>query len=373
MKIVHVATAQTWRGGEQQVAYLTESLVGMEVEQTVMCAKGSAMEAYCREHNITYFSYAKRSALDPFAAQTLKQLTNAFLPDLIHLHDAHAHTMAWLSAVFFGNKTPLILSRRVDFPVKNNWMSLRKYNHPNIKRIVCVSKMIQQITAPSISDPSKLCTVYSGIDLNRFANLPKERNLHTEYGLKEDQILVGNTSAIADHKDYFTFVDTAEKLLDISNRYAFFIIGKGPDQAKVERYIQQKGLSEKIMLTGFRKNVLSLLNELDVFLMTSKTEGLGTSLIDAMACGVPIVSTAAGGIPELIVNESTGLLSAIGNATELATQLHRLQNDEVLKQQLILAAKEKAHTFSKEKTAQETHAIYLSVLAESTRSGEEKR
>lgn len=349
------------------MAYLVKTLDVAEGNQLVMCSSGSAMQQFCDAQGVGYRTYNKRGGVDVAAAWKLKKLCKQFRPHLIHLHDAHAHTMAWLSAAIFGNRTPLILSRRVDFPVKDNWFSKRKYNHAAIKRILCVSDTIRKITAPAIQEPEKLCTVYSGVDLNRFANLTNEGRLRSEFKLEPEKVLIGNTSAIADHKDYFTFVDTAERLVAESPHYVFFIIGDGPDRAAIEQYISNKGLSEKVLLTGFRKDVLLLLKELDVFLMTSKTEGLGTSLLDAMACKTPIVATAAGGIPELIQDGLTGLLAPVGNTKELAKQVRRVVTDHALAQEVVNNASRRVIDFSKERTATETMLVYLDVLREEGR------
>src|SRR5690606_32318917 len=149
------------------------------------------------------------SSLNMLYAKKLSGLCRKMQIDICHLHDAHAHSYAILAASFFNNKVPLILSRRVDFPIKKNWASNYKYNHPSIKKIICVSETIVQITAKGIRDKSKLLCIHSGIDLDKFTN---SGNLRREYDIDDDCILVGNTSALADHKDYFTFVDTAKLL-----------------------------------------------------------------------------------------------------------------------------------------------------------------
>src|SRR5690606_38089208 len=159
---------------------------------------------------------------------------------------------AMIAATFFGNPTPLILSRRVDFPIKKNWASNFKYNHPAIKRIICVSEKIKEITATGISQKEKLLTVHSGIDLNKFK---KSDKLRKELKIGSETKLIGNTSALADHKDYFTFVDVAEKISNDNPDYLFLIFGKGPLEKEIQDYIQSKRLEKTILLMGFRKDI----------------------------------------------------------------------------------------------------------------------
>lgn len=97
--------------------------------------------------------------------------------------------------------------------------------------------------------------------------------------------------------------------------------------------------------------------------MTSNEEGLGTSVLDAFLAGPAVVATAAGGIPEMVIHERTGLLAPVGDATALAIQIERLIKNGELKKQVVSGAAEKVKHFSKEATASKTFAIYQEVLA----------
>ena len=357
--VLHVVTALSWRGGEQQAAYLIGELEKENIEQTVLCSSGSEMEKYCQKHSINNVSFPKRSSFSLSFSKALSRLCKKLEIDLCHLHDAHAHTFAIIAASFFGNQTPLILSRRVDFPIRKSWASNYKYNHPAIKRILCVSEKIKEITSKGIAQKEKLVTVYSGIDLSKFKKTGKLRD---ELKLDEGIQLIGNTSALADHKDYFTFVDVAETVLEQKPNCIFPIFGTGPLEEEIKQYIQQKELDHKILLMGFRSDIPEVLGDLDVFLMTSKTEGLGTSVIDSFAAGVPVVSTNAGGIPELLEDCITGILCEVKDVNCLSEGVLYLINNKEKISIIAQRAKEKAKRFSKEETAKKTLSIYLDVL-----------
>lgn len=359
LNILHVVTAMSWRGGEQQAAYLIEELEKRQINQTVLCSQGSEMEVHCQKNAINYMACRKRGSMDLKYARTLKKLCVKLEIDLVHLHDSHAHTFAVIAASLFRNRTPLVLSRRVDFPIGNNWASRYKYNHPNIKKIICVSDKIKEITSKGISRKEKLTTVHSGIDLNKFRKTDK---LRKELKLQDGIYLIGNSSALADHKDYFTFVDVAEKVLAEREDLLFIIFGKGPLEQEIKDYIRGKHLEKDILMMGFRDDIAEILADLDIFLMTSKTEGLGTSVIDAFAAGVAVVSTAAGGIPELVENEETGLLCGVKDVECLSNSVMKILNHPDIKEELQRKAKEKARNFSKEATAEKTLAFYKQIL-----------
>jgi glycosyltransferase involved in cell wall biosynthesis len=339
------------------LAYLLGEL-NDKIEQFVLCAKDSSMEAYCQKNGFNYYAAKKRSGFDLSFAKTLKKLCRNLEIDLCHLHDAHAHTFA-IIATYLGNQTPLVLSRRVDFPIKNNFSSKLKYTHPNIKKILCVSEKIKEITAPDIKDKSKLEVVYSGIDLKKFAK--RGGKLRKELKLSEATNLIGNTSALADHKDYFTFLDVAEKVIEKEDKVHFVIFGKGPLEEKIKSYARNKKLNHKLTFLGYRADIPEVLADLDIFLITSKTEGLGTSIIDAFACEVPVVATAAGGIPELVENEKSGLLCPVKDVDCLTKSVIKIIHDQSLAKSLKKGASEKVKLFSKKQTAKDTLKNYTEI------------
>ena len=362
MNILHISSPISWRGGEQQLAYLIEELSKQNANQFVLCSKGSALETYCIKNQITYFALCKKSALNPFTAKKIKSICKKFDIDLMHAHDSHAHTAAFLSAFLFGNKTPLVLSRKVDFPLHSGGLSKLKYNYHTIKKIICVSNKVKEVLDPYITDKSVLTTIYDGIDMSRFENVSRNQKLRNEYGISTSSVLIGNIAAIAPHKDYYTFVDTVEILIKQQLDARYFIIGDGKEKSDIEAYIEKKGLQQQIILTGFRNDVPSILPELDVFLMTSKTEGLGSSILDAYACKVPVVATTAGGIPEIVINKKTGLLAEIQDPQGLAENVLSIVNNPELRDSLVHNATEHLKQFSKEKMALETYKVYCEIL-----------
>ncbi|HPE85993.1 MAG TPA: glycosyltransferase family 4 protein [Bacteroidales bacterium] len=365
MTIIHVSTKQSWRGGEQQIAYLIDELRDAVVEQVVLTPANSKLSDFCQEHGIRKTHFYKWTGINFHAAHVLKKICKRYSQPIIHAHDSHAHTFAYLSSLFFGNKAPIIVSRRVDFPVHRNLFSKWKYNAPQIRKIICVSEKIKEITAPSIHNKTLLTVVYSGIDISRFS-APKTQNILKKYfQIPEHHLIIGNIAALAPHKDYFTFVDTAELILKQYQDVTFLIIGQGPMKQRIAEYIFDKKLQNSIYFTGYRTDIPEILPELDIFLMTSETEGLGTSLLDAFASEVPVVATRAGGIPEIVKHNYTGLLADVKDPVQLAEYVLTLIRDPELKSALVKNAKQEMRTFTKQQTARKTLEIYQQVILES--------
>jgi L-malate glycosyltransferase len=358
LRIIHVSTATSWRGGEQQLAYLIDVLHDKGIEQHVLCSADSSFAVYCAEKDIKNTTFNKSGSINLRAAGILAKLASSAHNPIIHCHDSHAHSIAYFSALLFRSSAPVVVHRRVDFPVKNNLLSHVKYNHGSIRKFICVSEAIRRILVPSLYDPQKAIVIHSGIDLNKFKNLKDSGSLKKEFGLSDETVLIGNASALAPHKDYQTFVRTAEILLKNNPDLRFVIIGDGPERKTIEAEIKTRQLSKQILLTGFRKNIAELLKELNVLLLTSKTEGLGTTLLDAFAGGLPVVATRAGGIPEIVEHKVTGLLADTGDAPSLAGMVEILLADENLRQNLVNNAIERVKDFDYKNTALKILDVY---------------
>lgn len=362
-RILHVSTPKSWRGGEQQLAYLAAELREKNVFQHVLCSEGGELSKYLAAEGFSFTAVKMRFSLDLFFARKLAILCREKNLTCIHTHDSHAHTLAVLAADLFKNRIPVVVSRRVDFPVSNSVFSRYKYNHRNVAKILCVSNKIKEITAESINDQSKLKTVYSGVDKSRYEQvIPAE--LHKEYNIPVERKIVGNVAALAPHKDYSTFILCAEAMLEINRDLQFFIVGTGPLESQVSQKTAHSKFAEHFTMTGFRKDVLNVLKSFDLFLITSETEGLGTSIIDAFGCGIPVAATRAGGIPELVEHEVTGLTAPVKDFSTLANEALRLLSNSELAKNLVQAGQLKLERFTKEQTALETLAVYREVTTQ---------
>ncbi len=360
MKIIHVSTPLSWRGGEQQIAYLCLELRKVGIEQMVVCRQGSKMEDFCKRENLAFTGLKKRTSLDPGFARKLSRLVKDQKADIVHPHDSHAHTFCIVAARLFGMKTPIVLHRRVDYPVKNTRASYYKYNHPQIEKIICVSRKVKRILDQSLKDTTKSLVIYSGIDLEKFDR--NSRILRQEYGIPPSKTIIGNVAAITQQKDYFTFVATAQKILEKNQEVHFFIVGDGDQRTEITRLVTQKGLDSYFTYTGFRSDIHRVLPSLDILLFPSEKEGLGTTILDAFAAGVPVVASNAGGIPELIKQAQNGFIAPVKNPDELARYCLLLLERPDLRQKISFEAFKTAQTFSKENMAQQVLKVYEKVL-----------
>lgn len=359
MKILHISTERTWRGGEQQISYLLGVLKTLNVETVLVARTGSEMV----KRHPEAIELPLRGEWDLYSALKIKKLVKEKKIDLIHTHSGHGHTLGVLAAQL-GAGVPVIVSKRTDYPIKPNAFSRWKFNHPSIARFLCVSDKIREIIARDLKNPEKAKTVYSGIDMDRFPAAPTV-DIRTLANIPKDSRVVVSTAALSDQKDYPTFLKVCETFKLSRPDLHFVICGDGPLAEAIKEQAKTIGLERTVHFLGFRKDVPSFLGSADAFLITSKEEGLGTSILDAFAVQLPVVATAAGGIPEIVRHGETGLLAQVGDVQMLATHVENtVYVSGTLKEKLIQSAHNLAQEFSYRRTGEKTFQVYKEVLSQ---------
>src|SRR5690606_14839008 len=204
-----------------------------------------------RGFNVVEFPFS--SEVDLVTAFKIKNFVKKNKIDIVHMHTGHGHTLGVLSH-FLGHKAKLVLSKRTDYPVKDNFFSKWKFNYQGIKKILCVSNKIKEVIAKDIKEKEKLEVVYSGVDTEKF---PKTltREIKKEFNLPKDSKVVINTSALAEHKDFPTFIKTAKALTSKYSDLYFVIYGDGPLKEEIKNLIEAEKLEKKVILAGFQKNL----------------------------------------------------------------------------------------------------------------------
>jgi glycosyltransferase involved in cell wall biosynthesis len=282
-------------------------------------------------------------------------------PDIVHAHDPHGVAMAGLALSMSTQlaKPPLIASRRVDFHLRGSRMSRWKYRQ--VDCFICASDAIRTMLIADGVQETRAVTVHEGIDVSRVDAAPPAR-LHEELFLPHGAPIVGNVAALVPHKGQRHLIEAAALVVRHVPDARFVIAGEGELRPSLERIIREHRLEKHVLLAGFRPDVLSLHKAFDIFVMSSITEGLGTSLLDAMAAGRPIVATDTGGIPEVVVNGSTGFLVPPRDHQAMADAIVALLKDPGLRSRMGQAGCALARQrFSAGRMLKETLRVYQRV------------
>jgi glycosyltransferase involved in cell wall biosynthesis len=357
---LHIDTARTWRGGQNQV--LT-TLMGLRAlgHRTMLVAHSEGELRQRAAEGLDLVPLAPKTEMDLTAAWRLSRIVKQLKPDVIHAHDPHGVAMAALALSMSTQvtKPPLVAARRVDFHLRGN--SLSRWKYRQVDCFICASEAIRQMLVGDGVQASRTVTVHEGIDVERVERAEPAR-LHGEFWLPHHAPIVGNVAALVPHKGQRHLIEAARAVLPQVPDARFIIAGEGELRPALERQIKDLHLEKHVLLAGFRPDVLSLHRAFDIFVMSSVTEGLGTSLLDAMAAGKPIVATRAGGIPEVVADGETGILVPPRDHDALAEAIVRLLKDETLRRQMGDAGRARARAlFSAERMVQNTLNVYQRV------------
>jgi glycosyltransferase involved in cell wall biosynthesis len=363
---LHVDTARTWRGGQNQVLLTVNGLRSIGHRAALVAHPDGELRRRADE-GLELIPIAPRTEMDLSAAWKFSRLVKRLRPDVIHAHDPHGVAMASLalsigSASAKGEPMPaLVAARRVDFHLKGNSFSRWKYRQ--VDCFIAASEAIRLMLVGDGVPVDRTVTVHEGIDVERAQHVPAV-NVHEAFWLPHGAPVVGNVAALVPHKGQRYLIEAAQLVIQQLPDARFVILGEGELRDHLEKQIHEHHLEKHVLLPGFRTDVLGCIKGFDLFAMSSVTEGLGTSLLDAMACARPIVATRAGGIPEIVEDEVNGLLVPVRDHRALAAAIVRALNDPALRRRMGEAGLARANErFTVERMVSETASVYARIAS----------
>ena len=315
------------------------------------------------------------SKLDLFGPLKLRSLLKSARPDLLHTHLEFSNAAGASAAASLGAARPIVLSQ-----VDNDPLQSYSRLHRLLGRALAPLVDMHLVAAPSLRDrvvaafginAGRLTTIPLGLDLARFTAPPDP---HRVAELRGGALrVVGTVGRLAPQKALHVLLDATPALLEVEPRTRVLIAGDGPLRPVLEAQSRRLGIAHTVTFTGYHADVEVAYAAMDVFVLPSLYEGFGLVLVEAMACGVPVVASEAVGIVDLIRDGHTGLLVPIGDSEALSSRLLRLLANQDLAQRLRLAGRELVHTeHGRLAVARRVESLYLE-LARSLRCEQHDR
>lgn len=363
LRIVHVNTEPTWRGGESQVFNLMRGLVSRGHQVEAVTLPESALLARCREASIPATPLSMRGDLDLSAALRLAKHLKRSPSDIVNAQTARAHTLALLAS-HLGAPGRLVVTRRLDFPIRRDPANLWKYRSRRVARYIAVAGIIRDILIGAGVRGDRVSIVNSSIDLKTFVTSDRHRaEARAELGIPPDARVIGNVAALAWHKGQTDLIAAMPGVTRAFPGAWCVIVGGGEEREALEKQAASLAGQAKIVLTGMRKDVARLLNAFDVFCMPSHYEGFCNSVLEALATGIPVVATRAGGLPEIVEDGANGLLVPPKDPDALAAAIMRLLSDGELARRLSEQGQRGAQArFGVDLMVEKTIALYREAL-----------
>ncbi len=361
ISVIHLETSTEWRGGQQQIAYLVQGLMQYGIRTHLICRQGAEIARHFKRLDLPLTEITIRNPWDIFAARTIARTVLKQAAKIIHVHSSHALSLGLLVKLFLP-KVILVASRRVDFSVSKPIIGALKYRTRLVNCIICVSKNVARVLKGDGIDEHKLRVIYSGLELTQFNPETTDTAAKQELGIPHDNLVIGTVAALVGHKDYPTLLEAAAIVCKKISNVTFCAVGEGPDREKLEEIHGKLGLGRRFLFLGFQSDISRFYALFDVFVLASHKEGLGTAILEAMASGIPVVATDAGGIPEIVEHGSNGLLVPRQDPASLANEIIRLTQDPDLRQRLVAGGLQTVKRFSIEGTVRSHLVLYQELL-----------
>jgi glycosyltransferase involved in cell wall biosynthesis len=324
------------------------------------------MAQVLREAGVPTTSTPKRARLDPSLPLRLASKLRQRRVDVVHTHNPHAliygAPAAWLAGAI------AVHSKHGMNPDRRRRLWLRRTAARLVDAYVAVTPMLAaKAVEQNDCHPVRLHVISNGIDVSKFTpNLERRRDVRRELGIPEDAWVVGTVGRLAPEKDQTLLIDGMAPLL--SEKQRLVIVGDGPEKPGLTARVADTPGSPYVSFLGHRTDIERLLTAFDAFALTSRTEGLPLVLLEAMATGVPVVSTAVGGIPDLVKHDRTGLLVPAGDCAALTQALRALSADRTMSRLIGEAGRnEVLQRHSVDRMAREYDTLYRSLVCRDRR------
>jgi glycosyltransferase involved in cell wall biosynthesis len=328
LSLFHIDAGKEWRGGQRQALFLVRELQSEGYPVRLVVQPESPLHQKAAAAGLAVSPLRMKGEFDPFAVLRLGREMKKHHCQLAHFHDAHAVTIG-AAAAQRANVRLRFISRRVVFPLKRNSLVFRKYTK-DVDAIIAISKGVKRIMVDSGIPSSLIHVIPSGIDFSPFEEVASRDFLRREFSFAPDDYLVGIVAALEDSKGHADLIQASGILRAEAPKIKIIVVGTGPLRMELDRQAHQLGVADMVFFLGFREDVPRILRSLDLFVLCSRREGLGTALLDAMACRLPVVATEAGGIPDVVIPRETGLLVPPRDPAALAQAILMLYRDRDL-------------------------------------------
>jgi glycosyltransferase involved in cell wall biosynthesis len=343
--------AATSFGGQEQ--YIFKVMCGLR-------ERGHDVQAICQPH----VKLAQRLQDDGFVVHTL--LTDGFVNyakgvvrlrrlfieqgfDVVNTNSRRDTMLVGVAARLAG--VPLVVRSRHLAKRVGSLLSYTVVPHA----VIACSQYVRNHLIERGAAPDKVKVVYPGIDLN---NWPTGSTLRSELKLAENDVVIVSVAVMREQKGHRVLLEAVEPLIRARPNVHLVLVGSGsPLMETLQGIVQERGLARRVHFLGTRQDVPQILNGSDIFALATETEAIGTVFAEAQASGLPVIGTRVGGVPEMMLENETGILFALRDVAALTSALQKLLDNPALRRQMGVAGRRFVH---------EAHRYDLSTMASST-------
>ncbi len=360
--ILHVTFNMGIGGTEQVINQLVTNTQSGQVTHEITCIDGFVGEIgqQLQARGIPVSCIKRQPGFDRELIRNLREKIRVSGADIVHCHQYTPYLYGWLSAL--GLNAKIVFTEHGRF-------------HPDRYRYkaVLVNPVMALLTSSiiAISDAtrsslvryefiprSKIRVIYNGIAPLR-RDEPEIKKIREELGIPDKAFVVGTVSRLDKVKNQAMMLRAFGQFLSHVPDAFLLIVGDGPERSELERQAREQGIEMSVCFTGFIARPAQYLALMDIFLLSSHTEGTSMTLLEAMSLGIPSVVTRVGGNPEIVIDNETGYVVESDNDGAFSAAMVKMANNRSIRERCSLASEERFHShFSITKMTEQYLAVY---------------
>lgn len=359
-RVLLVDLERAWRGGQEQALLLMTGLKRRGHCAELVAVRDSAIALRAQAAGIRVHA-TPDAGRRIGAARRVRGLLREKRFDIVYANEAHALTAAWLARSH--RHVPLVAARRVVFPLSGGAISRARYRAA--ARILAISVAVRNELLAAGVDANRIELVPDGVEIPAPIKPDAREKARKKWAFQADETVVEYVGALTAEKGHALLIEAFAKLRRECANCRLLLAGEGPLRAQLERQAREAGLASAIIFAGFVSDVDSVYAAGDLFVFPSLAEGSGSSLLRAMAYGLPVLALARGGVAEIIEDGRSGVLVQEANAEDLARAAARLLKNAELRERLSRAGRETVSSrYSVDRMVDGTARILEKLIAE---------
>lgn len=356
LKVLHLDTGKDLRGGQWQLLMLARSLRKRGCQQLIVSPEGSPLAAEAAMAGMETWSAPLHGAASARAVMRLRRTITSRGFDVLHAHDGRAQTLSWLASCH----APVcrVASRRVAFLPRFHAMHRLKYTY-TCHGIIAVSDFVRKLLIESGIPPAHIEMVPDGVVLpEALPDSGCKEEMRRRWRLEESDFVIGHAGAFTAEKGQQILLEAFQLAANSLPQGRLLLAGDGPFRESLQARWHHQADDCRVQFLGYIEDISSLMNCLDLFVMPSLKEGLGSSAIIAMAYGIPVIASRVGGLPEIVEDGKTGWLVPPGDVSALVRAVLAAVADSAGRLRISQNARDKARLFRDDIMAERTIEFY---------------
>ncbi|MFQ5900439.1 MAG: glycosyltransferase family 4 protein [Thermodesulfobacteriota bacterium] len=324
LSILHTESSRGWGGQENRTLQECIGLQKMGARVIILCQPESKLTQKAGDAGIEVRTHYMRNSIDVSAICFILGLIKEENIDVVSTHSGKDSMIGALAGRLSSRRPRIVRTRHLALPITSK-VTYSILPH----KIVTVSEHVRDYLVNGEGIRSdKVVVVPTGIELNRFDPDSITSVLRKDIGVGDDVPLVGTTAILRMKKGHHILLEAIKLVLKRVPRAIFLFIGDGPQTDNIKKRIKESGLNDSVLLLGLRKDIPEILGALDLFVLPTLQEALGTAILEAMAMGKSVVATRVGGVPEVVKDGINGILVDPDDPQGLADAIIKLLKDK---------------------------------------------